>query len=582
MREEGSFILASWNLHSWTEDRMEGAMGLGADFVAVQETRLATVPLNRAQRLVQSRGWALHHGMAVKEVRGELRGSGCGVGFLVAPGRAVAKLHPTPGAWQRLNAMGRIHAVRVPDAEGPGGLRVVSVYAPLAKSTEERRAFGAAMWDMVVEWDMQEPTLLVGDFNGTVSPWEDYSKGDGQVCPLLSKLVGVGGPFVEVKPATKEWTFEVKHQDEVFGSRIDLCLANRAALSRVESVEVKRMPWHGHAALLIKVRGRTPQIDWEQGRRVLPEKLKGVVEGSEEWAELLTKLEQSDPWKGLSERGGEMGREELARALDDSLEEVVKLAGGWDKRPRRRRKAYASPAMARMQKIFAECNAARAEAKRFDGIGSWPRKLVQRLGRLGLSVSGRAMADVQWELTEMVEATRASIGALIHAQRQERLHRWKDRVAELWRRNPGAVHRWLNDNAPAWGTSPVVNGNGKACSTPAEVDAEVRGFWVNQVLRKHEGVNGEQAWLQFLSSEFAAHVPRMEWPVVEWTADLVVATLRRMRASASPGSRGIPIAVWKAMPAVWQMGCAADAAGGGGGEMAGRHPGGIRGHDPEG
>ena len=39
--------------------------------------------------------------------------------------------------------------------------------------------------DMVAILDMQTPTLLMGDFNGTVSPERDYSVGEGPVCALL-------------------------------------------------------------------------------------------------------------------------------------------------------------------------------------------------------------------------------------------------------------------------------------------------------------------------------------------------------------------------------------------------------------
>jgi ribonuclease HI len=157
------------------------------------------------------------------------------------------------------------------------------------------------------------------------------------------------------------------------------------------------------------------------------------------------------------------------------------------------------------------------------------------------------MGALQEERKRVIADLRRSLDR----QRAERIKRWKERVNQLWHTRPGAVYRWLEDDTPAWGTTPIVNQEGRACSTPEEVDTEVRRFWVDEVLRKHEGVDGEAAWEGFAGSEFAAHIPRAEWPVVVWDGSLVRKTLGRMRASASPGSRGVPIAVWKAMPEEW-------------------------------
>jgi endonuclease/exonuclease/phosphatase family metal-dependent hydrolase len=175
-REDGVMVIGSWNMSAWTPQAAEEAMQLGADVIALQETKLATVPLHRAQSVMAGQGWKLHHGIAVMERAGSIVGASCGTGFLVAPGRALTSLDPTAGAWRRLHAMGRIHVVRIPDADGSGHLRVVSVYAPL-KMGEEKEQFAEIMAEMLSEWDMQEPTLLVGDFNGSVNPQEDYGAG---------------------------------------------------------------------------------------------------------------------------------------------------------------------------------------------------------------------------------------------------------------------------------------------------------------------------------------------------------------------------------------------------------------------
>ena len=69
--------------------------------------------------------------------------------------------------------------------------------------------------------EMQLPTLLLGDFNGTITPVRDYSKGDGTVCPLLSRSLGPGGPFfflggglqMVVSPELFAPTFHSSHVD---------------------------------------------------------------------------------------------------------------------------------------------------------------------------------------------------------------------------------------------------------------------------------------------------------------------------------------------------------------------------------
>ena len=46
---------------------------------------------------------------------------------------------------------------------------------------------------------MQIPTLLLGVFNGSVAPDRDLPGGRGLVCRLLSRLLGPGGPVVDLQ-----------------------------------------------------------------------------------------------------------------------------------------------------------------------------------------------------------------------------------------------------------------------------------------------------------------------------------------------------------------------------------------------
>ena len=60
-----------------------------------------------------------------------------------------------------------------------------AVYAPI-QDDSERSAFNADFFEFVTSVDMQVPILFMGDFNGTVSPYRDYSNGVGPVCGLLT------------------------------------------------------------------------------------------------------------------------------------------------------------------------------------------------------------------------------------------------------------------------------------------------------------------------------------------------------------------------------------------------------------
>ena len=59
-------------------------------------------------------------------------------------------------------------------------------------------AFVAAFLDFVAGLDMQIPTLFLGDFNGTVCPDRYYSSGLAGVSSLLTRLLGPGGPLVDL------------------------------------------------------------------------------------------------------------------------------------------------------------------------------------------------------------------------------------------------------------------------------------------------------------------------------------------------------------------------------------------------
>ena len=113
------------------------------------------------------------------------------------------------------------------------------------------------------------------------------------------------------------------------------------------------------------------------------------------------------------------------------------------------------------------------------------------------------------------------------------------------------IYGWLRWDPAAWGSTLILDADGHQCATTEAVDAAVRGFWVDSVLRRHAGVDGVVRWRTLLASEFGTHIPVVEWPRSPWTAERVRAVLTAMLEGAVPGPLGIPLAVWKSLPEAW-------------------------------
>ena len=109
----GLVRIGTWNVSWWTRDRLGPIESLRAQLVALQETKLASIPLENVRASLKRRGYVLHHGHPVP-VRRDFHGDSCVVGVLASPGVVVAPLLPQGAAWRRLHAMARVHAVLVP------------------------------------------------------------------------------------------------------------------------------------------------------------------------------------------------------------------------------------------------------------------------------------------------------------------------------------------------------------------------------------------------------------------------------------------------------------------------------------
>ena len=256
--------MGTWNMSGWRAVKAQTIFPeVGADVLALQETHLSAVPLHWAYASMKDINYQLHHGHPARASVGRDFGKSCGVGFAAGPGVALLPSLPCGPAGRWLHQQGRLHTVRLPPRRGlPRGLLLASVYAPLQlkQHTAERRKFVEAMIEFTHALDLQSPILLMGDFNGSPCPSRDFlaeSGGRREPCPLLAQLLGPAGAWVDVHAALLgeplPWTFQILDgEGKLSASRIDLILANHAALSLIERAWVlSDVRDGGHSPVLV-------------------------------------------------------------------------------------------------------------------------------------------------------------------------------------------------------------------------------------------------------------------------------------------------------------------------------------------
>ena len=188
--------LYTYNMFSWTHARGEEIMDWDGDIVALQETKLDQQYLEKARSFCSARNWTIYHGSPSPVCPKMKRGNKRGVGVLTSPGLALQPVKPNSPTWTKLNGMGRIVVVKMPPTvDLPRGVWIISVYAPL-QSDPQRKAFNALFWETLCEWDMQIPMIMLGDWNGQFDA-------NHATCPLLMKLLGPGGPFLDAHDLLK-------------------------------------------------------------------------------------------------------------------------------------------------------------------------------------------------------------------------------------------------------------------------------------------------------------------------------------------------------------------------------------------
>ena len=525
--EGGPVRVRTWNVSWWVGERLGAFRPFGAQLWALQETKLAPVFLETARGALKREGYVLHHGQASTVHRAGGHGDRCGVGVLAASGVAVSPLMPQGAAWRRLHAMQRVHAVQVPPRPGLSlGLRLFTVYAPLQQD-ETRGVFNAAFLEMVATLDMQVPTLLLGDFNGTVHPEQDYNSGSGQVCPLLSRLLGPGGAFLDlqlvVSPQERAFTFHHERGGQMSLSRCDLALGNRAVLSLVLKVFVAPGIYEGgHNPVIVELRDQPSwALNWKHPRPKLPALL-GLgscdLRSSEAWEALLERWQASSVVNRLLTPIPRQSAHDISALLELALQELISLAGGWKVSSGPRRPAYESAEIRRCRstlKLLGRCS---SFLKREVGVGSFSYELQQLLFKLsqrGVAVPAFSRVALQDWVDSTVVTQRRALASAIHTMRAERVKRFVDRIPGLWETNPGVLFSWLRGDTPAWGSVPILSQTGTQCTTAEEVDRTVQDFWVCQVWRKHSSENAAEKWAAFQASPFFSHIPRCEWPQEE-------------------------------------------------------------------
>ena len=572
-REPSSSLrIATWNISHWSRPKVErAAFEIPFDILAVQETHLAIVPLERAHTTAASLDLHLHHGRPVPPSGHSLHGRSCGVGFLARRGLALSKVLPTTAAGRRLHAHGRWHAVRLaPRSDLPHGLLLVTIYAPLESQRHgmEREQWQELMQEHLHALDMQIPTLLLGDFNGALFPERDFSSSSGSrraVCPLLAHLLGPGGAWLDVHAtlldAPLPWTFQLQDTSgKLSASRIDLVLANRAAMPLVTSAAVhSAVRDGGHSPVLVTLTLRSPStICWQRPRPRVPPllQLPSIELRGASWDNLL------DKWRNSQQARAALGNtpahtlDSLSRAMLAALHHLVALAGGWVTRPARRRLAYDSNAIRQARQELAALHRLESMVRRQPTAqpGSWPYPLTQQISalqHLGIPLPTSSLPSLLTAITSESATRQAHLRKMQREMQHTRHLRWRDALPVNWRHHPGVVYRYLEGARPLWGEAPIIDNAGLQCTSPAAVDAAVRAYWVDEVLRKDASLDPIACWNSFLASPFGSFIPTASWPCLPWTGDRVRRVLQQMRESAAPGLLGIPIAVWRSLPDEW-------------------------------
>jgi hypothetical protein len=299
--------------------------------------------------------------------------------------------------------------------------------------------------------DLQTPTLLMGDFNGSICPSRDNlgaSGGSRPACALLTQLLGPGAAWVDVHatmlPAPLPWTFHnTDTRDRLSASRIDLVLANQAALPLIVSASVlSNIRDGGHSPVLVSLQlGSAAGVDWKRPLPQLPPLLRlpsADLLASAEWAALVDTWSASPPARRVFSAPPSESLESLSRDLRVALLHLVTLAGGWVVRPSHRRLAYDSDAVRSTRRRLDALHHFDSLLRRAApaGTGTWPTSWVRLLDRLrssGLHLSASTTPGLLTAVAVAIREHRAELERLHREMRTTRHSRWRAGLATVRR-----------------------------------------------------------------------------------------------------------------------------------------------------
>ena len=222
--------------------------------------------------------------------------------------------------------------------------------------------------EMVATLDMQVPTIIMGDFNESVCPTRDYSKGDGFVCSMLARLLGPGGPLfvlqMAVSPNEFAPTFRSLREHQETWSRCGLVLGNRAAFTLIARVHVKSgIMDGGHSPVVVDIHTRPVVLNWKCPQPRVPQWLRVPardLQQCERWKDRTGAVRDSSAAMQLAALLPDASPHVISSLLANALQEVVKNAGGWESRAADRRPAFESTNVRRARNtaaLFRKCSA---------------------------------------------------------------------------------------------------------------------------------------------------------------------------------------------------------------------------------
>ena len=509
----------------------------------------------------------MHHGPVNKVGIRRSRTNTCftltgkrGVGFVCSPASPARRLPLKGSAGRNLERSQRVCGIMIPPQTLlPRGLQIFSVYAPVQQpnraSAEERQWFCETFGCWVTSIDMGIPTIFVGDWNGSAEPETDY-EGRGQpCCPLLARLLGLGGPLVDLAhffPSLNVWTFRNNHGS----SRIDAALVSHSALPLVVGGQVlEDVSDGGHAAIQITMNIRPLRLGTRYPRTKLPEVFYLPVRQlreSEEMKKMLEMWGASDSVRRLAGLPGD----QLGGAILDALEALIVLAGGRTSRPAGCRVAYDSNVTRKLRRTIKLLLHASYEVRNWPS-GPCPipwilERALADLADLGIRIA-RNRATMEEELRQALKTTRRLLKNELAGMRKERAERWRDNLPKIWSESPGRVYSWIQTPRATFGQHPMLKEDGRICESLEEMDEMVKEFWVKEVWQREDPTKVNQSWEELSNSKFGPHLLSRGFvlPKPTWDGNLVRTLLSRMKKTAAPGFLGLPVSVWLVLPAGW-------------------------------